>query len=154
MSYVVRFIRLPSHRKVLFVAAVVQLSRAWFIVRKSGFTKQAPFLGTKHAGDWTEGSIEHPDKVEDVRWAINKVCNLSGDRFTCLMIALAGKALMRRDGIPNALVLGAKISCGPEQSNVMAHAWLRAGEMVVFGSNGMSDYQPIVSYVDVAAENK
>lgn len=154
MSRLTNFIRQPLHRKILLIKALFWLCHAWVIVRKTGFTKRAPHLGSKHPGDWCEGSPQNLDKIKDVRWAINKACDLTGHRFTCLMIGLAGKEMLRRFDIPNALVLGAMKSTETGKSEMLAHAWLRSGTMVVLGGDGMKGFRPIVSYVDDSAEKK
>ncbi|MFK7877320.1 MAG: lasso peptide biosynthesis B2 protein [Paracoccaceae bacterium] len=154
MSRLTTFLRQPAHRKALFVEALFRLCHAWFIVRKSGFTKRAPYLGTKHAGDWIGDSSQNIDKIRDVRWAINKACSLTGHRFTCLMIALAGKEMLRRFDIPNSLVLGAMKSPKPGNPELLAHAWLRSGRFVILGKSGMHRFSPIVSYVDKKTNQK
>lgn len=154
MSRLTKFIRLPMHRKVLLLEALLRLCQAWVIVRKTGFTKRVPYLGTKHAGDWSKGDPKDLEKIEDVRWAIDNACAYTGHKFTCLMIGLAGKAMLRRFDIPNALVLGATRSTEPDNSEMLAHAWLRSGTMVVLGEYRMQEYLPIVSYVDGLAEDK
>lgn len=148
MSRLISFIRQPMPRKLLLIEALFRLCHAWFIVRKTGFTKRAPYLGTKHPGDWSAGSPQHMDKIRDVRWAINKACALTGHKFTCLMIGLAGKEMLRRFDIPNALVLGIKRSSDTKSSEMLAHAWLRVGAMIVFGAEAKPGYVPIASYVD------
>ncbi|WP_430736732.1 lasso peptide biosynthesis protein [Roseicyclus salinarum] len=50
--------------------------------------------------------------LRDVRWAIEAVNRTVGGRFTCLMLGMAGKAMLNRRGIANTLVLGAKLSRG------------------------------------------
>lgn len=148
MSRLTTYLRQPLHRKILFVEALFRLCHAWVVVRKTGFAKRAPYLGTRHPGDWSEGSPQNLDKIRDVRWAINKACSLTGHKFTCLMIALAGKEMLRRFDIPNALVLGATSFNASGDKEMMAHAWVRCGYMVVLGEEGMHGHQPIVSYVD------
>lgn len=154
MSRLTNFIRQPIRRKILLAEALFRLCRAWVVVRKTGFTKRAPYLGTKYPGDWCEGSPQNIDKIRDVRWAINKSCALTGHRFTCLMIGLAGKEMLRRFDIPNALVLGATKSPETGSSEMLAHAWLRSGTMVVLGGDTMNNFRPIVSYVDDPADQK
>lgn len=151
MSGLTTFIRQPIHRKILLVEAFFRLCHAWFIVRKVGFTKRAPYLGTKYAGDWSEGIPTDLDKIRDIRWSINKASALMEGKFTCLMVGLAGKAMLRRFDIPNALVLGAVTSVEHDSTEMLAHAWLRSGTMVIFGENEMRIYPPIISYVDEPA---
>tara|TARA_R110002049_G_scaffold295840_1_gene483506 strand:- start:6145 stop:6612 length:468 start_codon:yes stop_codon:yes gene_type:complete len=148
MSRFITFLRQPLRRKILLFTAIYHLSRAWIIVKKTGFVREAPKLGQKRPGDWRTPQPVSRDDIRDVRWAINAVARSFGDRFTCLMIAIAGKAMLRRFAVSNALVLGANTGSGSEKDEMLAHAWLSAGDMVVFGVEEMEKYAPIVSYVD------
>ena len=50
----------------------------------------------------------------------------------CLVRALAAQRLLCRRGLSSTLYLG----CGMEEGKMVAHAWLRFGEMYVTGGDG------------------
>ncbi|MGI6686525.1 MAG: lasso peptide biosynthesis B2 protein [Bacillota bacterium] len=62
----------------------------------------------------------------------------------CLVQGITGKILLRRKGISNTLYLGVN---KPETVEEMAaHAWLRAGNMIITGNQGWNDYLSLSSF--------
>lgn len=148
MARLITFIRMPVRRKKLFFVACFHLLHAWYVVRTSGFVKYAHKLGVKKSGDYVLHDGEISEACLEIRWAINTASRALGDRFTCLMIAIAAKAMLQKAKIPNALVLGA--TPGALENDMLAHAWVRVGSIVILGAEEMKTYTPIMSYVDEA----
>ena len=61
-----------------------------------------------------------------------KVCDKTPWESKCLVRALAAQRLLCRRGLSSTLYLG----CGMEEGKMVAHAWLRFGEMYVTGGDG------------------
>jgi hypothetical protein len=143
-------IRQSSHRRRLVREAAVELLRAWWLVRFREFRSYAPELGDPRPGSF-ETEVLHEDIqfLRDVRWAIEAINRTVGGRFTCLMQAMAGKAMLNRRGVANTLILGAKINRGkpePGADPIAAHAWLRAGPVVLLGGEASVGFVPVTSY--------
>lgn len=143
-----------SARRRLVLEAGRELLRAWWLVRFREFRSYASDLGSAHPGSFrTERLHGDPVLLRDVRWAIEAVNRTVGGRFTCLMQAMAGKAMLNRRGVENTLVLGAKINRepGPAGGDAMAaHAWLRAGPVTLLGGRESLGYVPLTSYHSAA----
>jgi len=106
---IITFLKLPPHRMKLGFEALVQLSRAWWLVRHSRFDKWAPDLGERIPGDYIDDAVEMPDSAAEIRWAIKAVNRGAFGKMTCLMQAVAGKQMLRSRSIASTIVLGAKI---------------------------------------------
>lgn len=152
MARLTTFLGLARDKKILFLGACLELLRAWIIVKKRQFDQHSHGFGEKVPGDQVLANAAITQDVRDIKWAIDLANKSLGGRFTCLMIALAGKSMLNRIGIPNAMVLGA--APGPEGADMLAHAWLRVGDMVVFGGEEMHKYTALLSFVDEPAVAK
>jgi hypothetical protein len=143
-------IRQSSARRRLVREAGVELVRAWWLVRFREFRTYAPALGESRPGTFeTEALHDDLRLLRDVRWAVEAVNRTVGGRFTCLMLAMAGKAMLNRRGVENTLILGAKIDrSAPAQGAepIAAHAWLRAGPVVLLGGEASAGFVPVTSY--------
>jgi hypothetical protein len=64
----------------------------------------------------------------------------------CLVQALAGAALLRQRRLPAALYLG--VAKAPRQPDaIIAHAWLRCGEVFLTGEAGHQTYAVLSVFV-------
>ena len=93
--------------------------------------------------------VHDHEMLRDIRWAVKAVNQSFGNRFICLMQAMAGKTILNRRSVPNTLVLGAKISRVVETNyneGMSAHAWLWAGGIILLGGEAREDFLPVTSY--------
>lgn len=143
-------LRQSSTRRRLVLEACRELIRAWWLVRFREFRSYAGELGQPHpAGFTTDFTPEDAKLLRDIRWAIDAINRTVGGRFTCLMQAMAGKAMLNRRGVENTLVLGAKLKreeAGDGGAPMAAHAWLRVGRLVLLGGEAAVGYVPVTSY--------
>ena len=72
---------------------------------------------------------------------VRKVCDKTPWESKCLVRALAAQRLLYRQGLSSTLYLG----CGMEEGKMVAHAWLRFGEMYVTGGDG-SGYTTVARF--------
>ncbi len=106
-------------------------------------------LGAAHPGEHRDNGVHDHKMLRDIRWAVKAVNQSFGNRFTCLMQAMAGKTILNRRSVPNTLVLGAKISRVVETNyneGMSAHAWLWAGGIILLGGEAREDFLPVTSY--------
>ena len=90
---------------------------------------------------WGVRGEESPEKETEEHYRtayfisqdVNRIANKTTWESLCLVRALAARYLRYRKGIPTTLSLGV----GKDENNKMvAHAWLRCGEMYMTGGNG------------------
>lgn len=72
---------------------------------------------------------------------VGKVCDKTPWESKCLVRALTAQKLLYRRRLPSTLYLG----CGMEEGKMVAHAWLRFGEMYVTGGDG-SGYTTVARF--------
>ena len=67
-----------------------------------------------------------------VSGVVNRICNKTAWESKCLVRALTAQKLLKQKGIGSTLYLG----CGYAEDKMVAHAWLRCGELYVTGGDG------------------
>lgn len=100
--------------------------------------------------NWGEKGKESAEKETEehykLAYYISKEVNRVADRTPwqslCLVRALTARHLMLRRGIPTTLYLGVGKD---ENQKMIAHAWLRCGEMYLTGGNG-SEYATVAKF--------
>lgn len=147
---ILTLLKQSRYRRRLVLEAGRSLLRAWWLVRFREFRCYAGELGEPHPGAFLSEAL-HGDIsfLRDVRWAIDALNRTAGGRFTCLMQAMAGKAILNRHGVANTLILGAKLKRGEDGLDgdaMAAHAWLRAGPVVLLGGEASVGFVPVTSY--------
>ena len=142
-------------RKIALAAeALVTLTYARFLVRCVPFSKFDKRLGDKKPGEVMpppEVSAAQETVVREVRRAINRVNKVMGRPHNCLMLAIAGKTMLNRRGVPNTLIFGAGTDASKGDKSFLAHAWLRVGVFIPFGSEEAAGYKGIMSCIHPVA---
>ena len=141
---------IPSRRRRIVPEAARELLRAFWLVRFRPFDSYAPCLGSAHPGRFSGDDLQGcPDGLDDIRWSIEGISRASGGVFTCLMQAMAGRAMLGRRGIGCTIVLGVTpdgMSGVLEANGVAAHAWLYVGHCVVLGGEAGKGFVPLTSF--------
>lgn len=63
----------------------------------------------------------------------------------CLVQAIVGKLMLRRRGVANTLYLGT----AREGQRLVAHAWLRCGDVIITGGYGCKRFISVGNFADV-----
>jgi hypothetical protein len=83
--------------------------------------------------------------LDRISWAVATASrHLPGDCL-CLAQAMAGKAMLKRRGVPSTLYLG--LAKGSE-AQLQAHAWLQCGERILSGRQGMAGFTVIATFAE------
>lgn len=61
----------------------------------------------------------------------------------CLAQAISGKMMLRRRQIPSTLYLGV---AKKEDGDLNAHAWLRAGDIIILGGGGLKRFAVVSTF--------
>ena len=127
-----RFICYNEHKKVTLQAWFYSaIYRFQILYRKSDKIKNR--WGMRGEESPEKADIEEYRYAKKVAYAVNQVCNKTRWESKCLVRALTAQRLLKKKGIASTLYLG----CGLDEKGAMiAHAWLRCGEMYVTGGNG------------------
>ncbi len=90
---------------------------------------------TKHI---SEEQLLYAKRVASIA---NRICNQTKWQSKCLVRALVAQKLLTRKRIPTTLYLGVK----KENGKLIAHAWLRAGQLYCTGGDG-SGYTMVAKF--------
>lgn len=136
--------------RALLAEAGLCLAGARLAVVALPFKTLAPRLGTQGAESTRAQNAEPTDsaRLRSIGWAIAAVASRTPWRSMCLEQAVAAKAMLRRRRIPSTLYLGlARPQVGDERP-LIAHAWVRCGDLNVTGGNRVDHYAVITSFAD------
>ena len=143
-----RYIKYSKHRKTMFLT----------FVYSSIFRFQVKFIAPKRLEkNWgikdEETDVKETDKNYQYAaisgYAVNRICKHTPWESKCLVRALTAQKLLRRKKISSTLYLG----CKEENGKMVAHAWLRCGELFVTGGNG-EGYAVVSRYASKTSEDQ
>jgi hypothetical protein len=130
-------------RKLLLAEVPLALAVAALRVRLTPFRKLVPRLGQQGCQASQQLSTAQQELARDAEWLIAALCRRLPVQPTCLMQAVAAKALLSKRGVPSTVYIG----IAPPQAdgrNVNAHAWLQCGERIVTGRAQSEKFKPMV----------
>ena len=133
--------RLLSRDGARVAEAIAYLALARIAVLALPFRVLARRLGVAHAE--TPALAEAHPASGRVAWATAAAARRVPWRSECLEQAIAAKAMLRRRGIASTLYLGMA------RDPVMAHAWLRVGDLNVTGGRDVARYAVVASFADL-----
>jgi hypothetical protein len=83
--------------------------------------------------------------LDRISWSVATASRQLPWDCSCLAQAVAAKAMLRWRGVPSTLYLGvAKDS----HSSLKAHAWLRCGDRILTGWQGMGKFTVIATFAE------
>lgn len=125
----------------LLVEAVVLLGVARLAILLMPFSRVARRLG-RHMG---ETPVTQPLEATELSRRVQRAVHLAAGNLpwesVCLPRAIVAKLMLRRRGVPSTLYLGVQ-----REAKMTAHAWVRAGEVVVTGDAGREQYTVVSTF--------
>lgn len=143
-----RFWRLPVSRKIMYVEASVRLISAWALIRLVPYSMWRDLLGQAGtsicATSASTVNTAIASEIASVHFVIHRVF---GKKFTCLMLALSARGMLKLRGIPSELTLGVnRKSADRNASRLGAHAWVTSCSVEVIGHEGSEGFIPVATY--------
>jgi hypothetical protein len=140
--------RLPLTRKLMYVEAFVRLTTAWLLIRLVPYSMWRGLMGQPGEATSPEMTNERGQaiatEIASLHFVVHRVC---GTRFTCLMLALSARGMLKVRGIPSELVLGVnRKSNDRTASKLGAHAWVTSCSVEVIGHEGSETFIPVAAY--------
>lgn len=140
--------RLPLSRKIMYIEAGFRLVFAWALIRLAPYSTWRGLLGQAgslpSSAPVTESEKIIAAEIASLHFVINRVF---GTRFTCLMLALSARGMLKFRGIPSQLVLGVnRKSSESSASKLGAHAWVISCSVEVIGHEGSEGFIPVATY--------
>lgn len=141
MGRLASFRRLSAADRGLLAEAAVLLTAARLAIAVVPFSSLARRLG-RHMGETPP--TQSPDAIQlsrRVRRAVSVAARNLPWEAVCLPQAIAAKLMLRRRGVSSTLYLG--VQRGP---SMVAHAWVRVGDVVVTGDDGRERYTVVSTF--------
>ena len=91
-------------------------------------------MGERGGESPQEETMENQRKAKRVSTHVNRITEHTLWESKCLVRAMTARKLLKEAGIHSTLYLGV----GKDEGKMIAHAWLRCGQMYVTGGNGSS----------------
>jgi len=132
MWSLLKFIQLPSGRKLLLVQATLMLAGVRIALPLLPFRTLRQVL-TRMAHLGSEKQVPTKSEIDSIVWALGAAGRMFPAIGTCLSQALAGYAWLGSKGYSTDLRIGVNHDSAGKFS---AHAWLQRGETVVMGYIG------------------
>lgn len=134
--------RLTPRELAAVAEAAALLAALRVVVGRVGFARLARYAGL------VAGETDAPTDIasaERVGLAVRRAAAHLPFECTCLMQALGGASMLRRRHLRGTLQLGVAKDAA-DSSGLAAHAWLRAGDVVLVGGAGANAYTPVAAY--------
>ena len=100
-------------------------------------------LGISQAETLRTTTVGEDAQAKRISWAVQTAARYIPIGLVCLPQAIAAGSMLNRRNVPFTLYLGVKL---PENADMMAHAWLRAGTRIVTGADAMHGHTTVASF--------
>jgi len=143
MSLVTKFFKKPITDQTLYLETTFWLGISRLAILILPFRWIAPFLGQHMAS--SDGNNENRDRqtVISVSRAIRTMSRHLPWECKCFVQAISGKMMLRTRQIPSTLYLGV---AKKEDGDLNAHAWLRAGDIIILGGGGLERFAVVSTF--------
>lgn len=141
MNLLNKFINSSGRDKLLFLIALT-LS---FFVKIVVFTIPLRWY-SRFLVNSRNNSPEYSNKqktIQSIARAVNRCSRHAPWKTKCLVDAVTAKLLLRWHGIPSTLFLGVNKD---EEKKLVAHAWLKCGEIFITGKRGYQKFTVVSSF--------
>ena len=143
MENIAKFLKKPAFEQALYMEAAFWLGVSRLAILMLPFRWIAPLLGTHMASsDENDAAAKH-QAVRSVSSAIRTMSRRLPWECKCLAQAISGKMMLRTRRIPSTLYLGV---AKEENSDLSAHAWLRAGNRIILGGGGVKRFAVVSTF--------
>ena len=143
-----RAVSVPFARQLMYGEAVARLIGAWILVRLVPYRLWREILGQPgDSGSYSisnDGSAEIALHIASLHFVLHRIF---GTRFTCLMLALSARGMLKARGVASRLVLGVnRKPTDVAASKLGAHAWVTSGDVEIIGHEGNETFIPVAVY--------
>ena len=137
------FFKIDFESKVIFCKAFILCGFYRFIILNISFSKVKKLLGEKCKDSDFKIDIDHYKIVKKVGFIVKLASSHTPWESKCLVQAMTAQKILNDKGIKTTLYLGV----AKEKNNMVAHSWLRYGQMFVTGGNGDLNYKRVGCFV-------
>jgi Transglutaminase-like superfamily len=143
MGLVTKFFKKPLADQTLYLETTFWLGISRIAILILPFRWIAPLLGTHMASSDENDENGDRETMISVSRAIRTMSRHLPWECKCLAQAISGKMMLRRKQIPSTLYLGV---AKKEDGDLNAHAWLRAGDIIILGGGGLERFAVVSTF--------
>lgn len=140
-----RFKQLSGSDRSLLLEAYCCLGIARLLVLTIPIKRLSPHWGTHMAESTNTLSEPTATLAKRIGWAIQTSARYTPWKSNCLAQAAAAKQMLRRRGASSTLYLGVAKA---ETGELIAHAWVRCGELFLTGGQGHLRYTVVSTFAE------
>ena len=143
ISLIIKFFKKPIKEQLLYIEVIFWLSVTRLVILVLPFKIIARFLG-KHMA---ESDRNHDlNCMDEVKLVVSSILSMSRHlpwECKCLVQAISGKMMLGKRKISNTLYFGV---AKDEDRGIIAHAWLRVGEVIILGGGGLDQFAVVSTF--------
>lgn len=140
-----KWLELPEADRILFIKIFCLAGMVRVAILIAPFKWLARYLGRQGFASADEADTSKLAEAQRIGRAIEVVSRHTPWESKCLVQAITGKLLLKNRGIANTLYLGVRKN---EKNQLIAHAWLRVGPLIITGGSGMPGFQSVSWFGD------
>jgi hypothetical protein len=142
MNLLRKFIATPAYDKFLFFIALALSFFVKIIVFTLPLRWYRRFLGQSGKNS-PEYSSNRNKTIKSIVTAVNRCSRFAPWKTRCLVDAITAKLLLQWHGIPSTMFMGVNKD---EEKKLIAHAWLKCGEVFITGKKGYQKFTVVSSF--------
>lgn len=145
-----RWLRMPLRRQLMYGEAIIRLIAAWILIRWVPYRFWRHMLGKRGRLDQSSRLKNQEIELAQSIASLFRILNgIFGVRFTCLMLAMSARGMLRARNVESVLVLGVNRNIEEGELTALgAHAWVKSGKIDIIGHDGDEQFTPVALYVD------
>ncbi|MCG1024345.1 MAG: lasso peptide biosynthesis B2 protein [Dehalobacter sp.] len=144
----IRFIKCSLKEKLLLISSFLLLGIVRFLILIIPFKYITLLIGEKMADSPSTMDQKKHGKALKIGRAVSLVSRYTPWESKCLVQAVTALFYLRIFGIPYTLYLG--LDKG-ETNQLLAHAWLRCGELIITGNNEKDRFKVVAQFAKVSS---
>ncbi len=131
---IINFLTKNKYKKWTVLAYIYSLEFSYKIRHCKDFNKYKAEWGKRGEESAHDEIMDNYYIARGISYCVNRICTKTKWESKCLVRALTAQRMLKEKNIRSTLHLG----CRPDENEnrLVAHAWIRVGQMYVTGGNG------------------
>lgn len=127
----------------LYIGTFLITGLASLLISYLPFRWLSLLLGDSSTHRLSEPTVRQLHWIAKISLAVHRIAKYTPWRCKCFEQGLTAKVLLQLDGIKSTLVFGVAYD---EDVQLLAHAWLKCGSVVVTGESGADQFKEIAVF--------
>ena len=138
----------PLTRKFMYSDAIVRLIGAWVLIKLVPYKLWRDILGQPGTyGAVATLTFEQAEMAYNIASLHGVLQKAFGTRFTCLMLALSARGMLKARDVPSQLILGVNRKASEHTgSPLCAHAWVTSFNVQIIGHESSETFTAVAFY--------